>query len=299
MKKVTGTLILLLLIVNLFACVPEKQTGEYGVPLDFMDKNWFFYDEVRAEHLCLTLGSDGGFAYHCQCGEPVGDSDLYDKYEYDSETGIIRLSNGYDNTIDEIKVLGYNEYHLMLEIDDEIKDFGLLELDTTANFYSFEGESYLSGYESRCTVVDIRDGKIVYGPVNYDPEGLYENGPFEEYELAENLAIFDMYIQRFNSIQDDQEYEEFYDVIFTEIGPEEIHYILDSGAGAAFLWFDDELKVEKIVFYGENSVTADYVSVTILPEETEKKIPEEYEAFHVNEDGSVIYLMTREQYSQY
>ena len=293
MKKISTILMICLQLVLMSACTPAVKRGESGVPLDFTDKNWYFYDEVTAENLCLSLGGDGGYSYYCSCGEMVGDSDLYDKYEYNEETGVITLFNNYDDATDEIKVLEYNEYHLMLEIDNEIKDFILQEMDTTSNFYAFEGESYLEGYESRCTVVDIKDGKIIYGPVNYDPEGLYENGPFEEYELAENVQVFELFIQRYNSIQGEEEYEEFYDVAFTETG------ILDSGAGTAFLWFDDDMKVGKIVFWGENSVTAHYESVTILPEDTDVKIPEEYEVSHENVDGSIIYLMDQEQYEKY
>lgn len=243
------------LIIFILSALIMTGCSETRTTEEFMDKEWLFYNEVTAEHLCLNLGSDGSYSYHCQCGEPVGNSDVYDQYKYDAEAGIITLFNDYDDMEAEIKVLDYNEYHLMVIIDGEIKDFVLLEHDTSSNFYSFEGESYLGGYESRCTVVDIKDGKIVYGPVNYAPEGPYENGPFEEYELADTVSFFELYIQRYNSIQGDEEYEESYDVSFTEIGREERDSILDSGAGAAFLWFNDEMKVEKIVFWGENSVT--------------------------------------------
>jgi len=254
MKKVLLTLFVLIQAVLLAGCTQETQKEDNKDPVDFADKEWLFYNEATAEHLCLNFGSDGSYSYHCQCGEPVGNSDVYDKYEYDSQTDVITLFNDYDDETDEIKVLDYNEYHLMVEIDSEIKDFCLYELDTTSNFYSRDGESYLEGYESRCTVVDISDGKVVCGPVNYDPEGSYAEGPFEEYEMADKVPVFDLQIQRYNSIQGNEEYEEFYDVAFTEIGQEDIEYILDAGAGAAFLWFDDDMKVEKIVFWGENSV---------------------------------------------
>lgn len=196
----------------------QNDSGSSKIQEDFVDKKWLFYDE---------------------------------------EAGIITLSNDYDDAKAEIKVLRYNEYHLMLEIDNEIKDFVLYEHDISSNFYAFEGERYLEGYESQCTVVDMKDDKIVYGPVNYDPEGAYEDGPFEEYEMEESVPIYNLFIERYNSIQGDEEYEEFYNVTFTEIGEEEIRYILDSGAGSAYLWFNDDMKVEKIVFWGENSVTVD------------------------------------------
>lgn len=304
MKKIFSIIVLtFLFIVVLAGCSQPDKKNE--VTESFTDKKWVFYDEVIGEHLCLNLGSDGTYSYHCQCGEPVGDSDLFESYEYDSESGVITLFNDDDNSTDQIEVIDYNEYHLMVKIDGELKDFVLCELDNSTNFYAFEGESYLSGYNSRCVVVDIQEDKIIYGPNEYDPEGPYQDGPFEEYELAENVPVFDLSISRYMSIQEDQEYEEFYDVAFTELEQEEIQFILDSGAGSAFLWFDDELRVEKIVFYGELSVTADYISV-IVPEELVGETTQEYldteveegiyDAAHLNEDGSVIYLMMAEQY---
>ena len=257
MKKKIGLFVIMVIAMAMAGCgkQAEEQKAESSVNWEFADKEWLFYDEVTAEHLCLNFGSDGSYSYHCQCGEPVGDSDLYEKYEYDEEAGVIHLFNDYDDETDEIKVLGYNEYHLMVEIDGRIRDFGLYEVDTASNFFWEQAEGYLSEYESRCTVVDLADGKITYAPTNYDPEGDYADGPFEEYEIAENLAVFDLVVQRFNKIEDGVEYEESYDVSFTEIGQTDLAYILDAGAGLAYVWFNDDLQVEKIVFYGENSVT--------------------------------------------
>ena len=256
-KKILCLVMGLTLMTSFVGCTSadEKEEGAAASAAAFADKEWLFYDEVAAEHHCLSFGSDGSYSYHCQCGEPIGDSDLYEKYEYDEAAGVIKLSNDYDGETDEIRVLGFNEYHLMLEIDGEIRDFGLYEQDTFSNFFSEQAESYLSGYESRCTVVDLADGKMTYGPVNYDPEGPYAEGPFEEYEVADDLVIFDMVVQSFRTIEDESEYEESYDVSFTEIGKTDLEYILDAGAGLAFIWFNDDMQVEKIVFFGENAVT--------------------------------------------
>ena len=70
------------------------------------------------------------------------------------------------------------------------------------------------------------------------------------------------------------------------------------------MWFDDDLNIKKILFFGHTSVTADYKTVTI-PQEyvedvTKKQLESEieegiYEAAHINEDGSVLYLMLKEQ----
>lgn len=245
-RKAFGFILSLLICLCLSNC--SQQAAE------FADKEWLFYDEITSEHLVMNFGSDGSYSYHCQCGEPVGNSDIYENYKYNKDTGIITLSNSYDDSTDEIEVIDYNEYHLMVRVDGEVKDFVLGEMDTSASFWGIESESYLADYNSRCVVVDIQDGKMIYGPNEYDPEGLYKDGPFEEYEMGENVTFFDLTLTRFLSVEDGQEYEESCDVAFTEIAREEVQYILDSGTGSAFVWFDDALKVEKIVFYGETSV---------------------------------------------
>ena len=90
-KKVC--LLLTVLFFSFTACTQTPAIEEPSASADFTDKEWLFYDEVSTEHLCLNFGNDGYYSYHCQCGEPVGDSDLYDTYEYDEETNLITLSS--------------------------------------------------------------------------------------------------------------------------------------------------------------------------------------------------------------
>ena len=294
---------------SLWGCSSPEEPSD-KMPAELVDKTWYFYDEFSAEHLCLTLGSDNAFSYHCQCGEPVGDSDIYDQYTYDEEKEIIILSNDSEDETKEVKVLGYNEYHLLLEIDGEIKDFGLVEMDIPSNFYAFEGDKYFKDYESLCTVVNIEDGKLIYAPLDYDPEGLYAEGPFEEFELAQDYSISEVIVRSYNSIQAEQEYEEFYNVTETAHTEDVNEYMENRGSGMAFLWFNDNMQVEKIVFHGETSATADWIAVEIPAEEagkvTQEQLDEEadkdnsmYDAAHLNEDGSIICLMTKEQHEAY
>lgn len=308
-KKILIFMFIFTCMGTLCGCSASEAPSD-KMPADITDKTWFFYDDVTAENLCLNLGSDNSFSYYCQCGEPVGDSDLYDKYEYNADTEIITLSGDDNEAVKKIKILRYNEYHLMLEIDNEIKDFVLEEMDTTSNFYAFEGEGYFPGYESRCTAVEIAEGKIVCGPVNYDPEGSYASGLFEEYKLAEECTISELSVHSFRTIQGEQEYEEFYNLAYKEFSREDIQALEDCGSGTAFLWFNDELEVEKILFHGATSVTADWIAVTVEAEDakvvTQEQLDEGadkdgnwYEAAHLNEDGSIIYLMTKEQYEAY
>ena len=301
---------LLLIAISLFGlsgCSTISDSKEINVSGDFVDKEWLFYDEVTSEQLCLNFGSDGIYFYHCECGEPVGNSDLYDRYDYNEEAKLITLFSSSDNATDQIEVLEYNTHHLMLRIDGEVKDFTTYEMDRMSNFWSFEGEEYISGYNCRCTVIDIQEDKIICGPVEYDPEGINEDGPFEEYQIAEDVEISELYVKSYNSIQDDQEYEEYYEVIYNEMNLEEFESLLENGFASVFLWFDDELKVKKIMGYGQLSVTADYVAITVPGELTEgitqkyldEKVDEGLcDVAHMDEDGFIFFLMDRDQYEK-
>ena len=53
------------------------------------EHEWLHYDCACDE--TISFGDDGHFAFYSDEGNPVGDSDLYDKYTYDSESGEVRL----------------------------------------------------------------------------------------------------------------------------------------------------------------------------------------------------------------
>ena len=53
-------------------------------------------------------------------GEPIGDSDCYELFDYDTETSIIKLYNDYDDMSMELEVLDYSDYHLLLKMDGEV-----------------------------------------------------------------------------------------------------------------------------------------------------------------------------------
>ena len=89
--------------------------------VEFADKEWLFYDEVTSEHLVMYFGSDGTYSYHCQCGEPVGNSDIYENYKYNKDTGIITLFNSYDDSTDEIEIIDWNGRVVTIKYDKNTK----------------------------------------------------------------------------------------------------------------------------------------------------------------------------------
>lgn len=295
--------VIIMLSVILIGCENNKDDNLKKDINKDLYKKWLFYNEVRGEIEVLRLEKNGNFSYNCSCGEGIEDFDVYDSYEYIKEKKKI-IVHGKDAKDKHIDILGMNEYHLMLRINGKIKDFIIEEEDLKSNFYSFEGDKYFSGYNSKCAIVDIKGNKVTYGPVNYDKEGLYRDGPFESFTLAENTKFYQVSVQSYNSIQGDNEYEEFYEVEKKEIPKKDIEEFIDYGTSYSYVWFDKDLNIKKIVFFGHTSVTADFKAVTI-PKEYSQDITKEYleseieegiyDAAHINEDGSVLYLMLKEQ----
>ena len=50
---------------------------------------WVHYGSASNE--TISFGEDGHFAFYGDEGNPVGNSDLYDRYSYDSESKAIKL----------------------------------------------------------------------------------------------------------------------------------------------------------------------------------------------------------------
>lgn len=221
----------------------------------FENAEWLFFNEVTGEHDVIHFGEDFSFSYHCECGEPVGDSDCYDKYRYDEEQLLITLYNDYDDSEKEIKVLSYNVMHLLLEIDGVIRDFSTIPTDTTSNFWWEQAENYLSGYEMNRTLVEVTEKSIMTAAVNYDIETKAPKGTLEEYSLAEDVVFFDMSLFSQRHVEDGTEVEDFYNVTFTEIRREDVEPYFDNGGLTAYLWLNDAMEIEKAVIWGVTTVT--------------------------------------------
>jgi hypothetical protein len=223
-------------------------------PAPFENAEWLFYNEVTGEHDVIRFGEDNSFSYHCECGEPVGDADCYDMYRYDEEEMLITLYNDYDDSQKEIKVLSYNVLHLLLEIDGEIRDFSTVAMDNISNFWTEEGESYLSGYEMNRMLVEFTDKGVITAAFDYDTETQIPKGTLEEYALAEDVIFFDLSLHCLRKVEDEQEYEESYDVSFTELTREDMEYYLENGGLTSFLWLNEEMEIEKVVVWGITTV---------------------------------------------
>jgi len=247
MKK---TKIIFLIVAIILMCLSSacNQSGSDIASLT-QHEHWYFFDEVIGEHEVMTFKDDHSFSLHCECGEPVGDSDIYEFFDYDPESMTIMLSNEFDESQKNINVLSHNDYHLMVEMDGRIKTY-TPEITYTSDYYYGDDSKYISGYEGYCTVFKVSDGKAEVGPFNYDGDIEYPEGTIELIDVADNAVFYELIV---NSEIDDSgiiSHKESY----RQLSSDEVKGILEYSSGNAYLWYNDQLEIEKMMFWGQTII---------------------------------------------
>jgi len=232
------------IILGLFlltGCQKEQAASTKDVEFLTSSEYWYHYDEVTGESEKMSFHADLTFYWGCECGEPIGDSDCYERFDYDKETSTIKLYNDYDDMSMELEVFDYSDYHILLKMDGKIKDYTYnetgLELENS--------EKYMSGYSGEFTFLEADTEEIVLGPFDYDGDVDYPDNATKAYKFADDVEFHTLFT--FTQIKDGEVIENTVD--YNEVDMEEALYHIEYGAGG-FVWFDDELRVEKILVYG-------------------------------------------------
>ena len=235
MKKIIVCLLMLIFVMSMAGC------GGTTHP-DFLTASeyWYFYDEVTGEHEKMSFHDDGTFYWGCECGEPVGNSDCYEQYAYDEKTNTIRLYNGYDDMELIMEVLDYSDYHLLLKIDGEIKDYTYIDYD----YDVADAEKYMKDYAMVASIVDGNAEEAVLTHYNYDGDVEYPENAKKAYPLAEDVKFYDL--QVFTHYRDGKLVEN--KTTYRELPKEEAVEYLASNSG--FIWFNENMEIEKITYYG-------------------------------------------------
>ncbi len=257
MKKLLALTCVLFLLLF---CGCEKKTdkktqAKIEISAPFAGKTWFFLDANRGSHDKLSLEKDGSFAYYCEAGEPVGDSDLYDFYRYDEKNCEIILYNNYDDNEKTIKVLSFNVSNLLLQIDGEIRDFTYAEADLSSNFWWEKAPEYLTGYHLYRTITGISESKVSTAAFNYDTETDYPKDTELEFALSKDATFFDLVIFSQMEVADDLANEIYYDASYNEISLSDFEAYFENGSTTAYMWLNGDMEIEKIVVFGMTTVT--------------------------------------------
>lgn len=238
MKRYHNILSLITICTMLFSgCSTQKE----NYPEFLIEKSWKYEDMICTQS--MRFSEDGEFIYSEACGNPVGDSEVYDSYSYNEETGVITLhgcETGIPNK--EMQVLRYDERSLMLKMEDGIREF---YYDEYVPVLDSQYAEYLTGYTAYSAFTEIGEDSITVAPSGYDADAPGKD-VLREVKLAEDVTYFELHIE---TIITDE--EETSSDVYIELTKSDVEYLLEGTLGIGFVWYNENLEIEKIVFYGE------------------------------------------------
>ncbi|MBQ3100100.1 MAG: hypothetical protein IJC50_03835 [Clostridia bacterium] len=204
--------------------------------------DWFRTDETIGENLNITFTEDGEYSYSCDCGEPVGNSDVYDSYKYDAKKGIIKLS-GPDGEKSEAKLVYCDQFYLCLVIDGSFTVFKN-EKNLPEDQAHESAERYVPANAPLLAVLefDSENKSLTVAPFNYDGDSrdLFEDA-ITDLEFSKNLDFYDVSV-----VEENGEAK----VTKSPVMPYKYDLIGEDYTGG-YITFDDEGRVTGAIFYGE------------------------------------------------
>ena len=244
-KKFVKIFLCITLVMSLFAC-GNSNTGssenkeEYP---EFLTENSWEYNTLSCTEV-LSFREDGSFSYYETCGNPVGNSDMYETYSYDEEKKIITV-HGYDDTVEdmEIQVLRYVEDCLLVRIDGAIKEF-YAENDVPSPISDMYDE--VEGYSAYLAIRNIEDGMIETAPYYMDMDA-GGKALIREEKLADTVQFYHLYEELIHPSGEEPDEMSFE---FTELKLEDVAYSVDNSFSSGYVWYNEDLEITKIVYYG-------------------------------------------------
>jgi len=232
--------IFIVVLVSMFFIIKAKFHE-----IEFLtDASWVHYDDNIGENINISFRENGEYFYHCDCGEPVGDSDIYDSYSYEPENHTITLS-GPDGETSKIEVLYYDDNYLCLLFEEgtvtfknEKKPIDDLVLSSAKEYVGDEGKPFLS-------VLGFENGRLTLAPHNYDKDAAdsFAENIFE-LKGSQDISFSSVSL----TIEGDKEAIEFVKLTeddYPNIG--EFHHM-------GYIEFNDKGEVASVVFYGTTEI---------------------------------------------
>lgn len=211
-------------------------SGCAKTPEYLTSNDWIFCTDCNET---IHFGSGGEFSYYCACGSPVGDSDLYDSYSFDENTGEVRLKPEGES----FTVLRHDENRLLIDFGDRVKEFYNAENDLltcVSPQTGYDCDNRTAGYSSYVQIVGMKESLLVTAPAGYD-------GDDPEYRrlMMESETSDVAYSEWTLTLKDGEA-----DSVYRDITEKEAAQIIDEGCGTAFIWYSHEGKIYKVMFFG-------------------------------------------------
>ena len=104
----------------------------------------------------------------------------------------------------------------------------------------------MAGYSGEFSVLGGNAEEVVLGPFDYDGDVEYPQNAVKTYALADNVEAHTLYTYKHIIDGEVARDEADYQQITIKEAAENMEY-----GGHGFVWFNDDLQVEKILFYGD------------------------------------------------
>lgn len=252
MQKKIVRIIMCFICLSLFGCQDKQQTikkeeklSEYDL---LVNGYWSHYDPVIGEMENMSFNKDGEFFYCCSCGEPVDNSDLYDVYSYE-ENGKIKLKASYDERINEvdIDIIYIDENILLIQMkDDRIEFYNSYKIENLSDNYDIQScdqcIAYFKDYDGYCTVTKIdKDIEISF----IDDTSMDD---FRHVSMSDDIQF---YCLKADTVINDSGLVDQHQCSYKQLSQKEFIKIIDESSKKAFLWYDNQGKVIKVVLYDD------------------------------------------------
>lgn len=257
MKKRSYIALLLITLLFVTACgrgnggISTEAGTETGTETesdtDFLTEKRWEYNTLSCTEV-LVFDKEGTFSYYETCGNPVGDSDMYETYSYDKEKQVITVHSSDDSLEDmEIEVLRYVKDSLLVRINGSIKEF---ERNNDVPTPVSDVHDKLEGYSTYLALRNIENGMIETAPAYVDMDAGGRKFIREE-KLADTVEIFNLYEK---IVHPDGEKPDELTTEFSELTIEDVAYSEDNSFSAGYVWYNDDLEIIKIVYYGSMEI---------------------------------------------
>ena len=189
----------------------------------------------------IYFSQTGKLCYYEGCGSSLGIGDSYKDYTYDSDTGIITLYEaGGTEAIGEMKIISYDENRMLLQTDLGVKEFFIK--GTVFNIVE-DCREYMSGYSAFYTFVEMQGNSVTVGPSHYEGDEDDLKALVED-RFTSNAEFYLLDIQ--TTINGSEETSTH---TYEKITKSDAEALLDDGPYNAFVWYNDDVEIEKVICY--------------------------------------------------
>lgn len=222
--------------------------GKKEYPKFLIEHNWVYNDEI------MGFTEKGEFGCWTACGNPVGVYEYYDDYSYNSKTGIVTLSSNESRYEDiPMEIIRYDKESMLVKHEGIVKE--MHDHDYYFAYAPEKANKYLDNSSTYIMIVEKDGNSLTTASSRYNTKEKNEDGS-DKYELrsdqlAENVEYAKLRTKVFPSptgYEEDDEVLVDYDIL----SEKDVEDLLNKGKMRAYVWYNYDVEIEKIVFYEEN-----------------------------------------------